>query len=229
MLHKYFVGVANRILIASSLMLFLWSCAGTKIIDKPILFTEEREQLTREYISERYGLNKESIEITPKMIVLHWTAIPTLEESFEAFDEATLPETRATVQKASSLNVSAQFLVDRDGTIYSLMPENVMARHTIGLNHCAIGIENVGGTAETPLTKAQLRSNIWLVKHLSSKYDIDYLIGHHEYTLFEGHALWLEKDDGYRTEKTDPGEEFMSKVRNSTRNLNFKPIPQIQD
>ncbi len=228
MFHKRFVEVANRIVIVSSLMLFLGSCAGTKIMDRPIVFNQEREKLTREYISERYGLDEESIEITPKMIVLHWTAIPTLEGSFDAFNEATIPGSRATVQKASSLNVSAQFLVDRDGTIYSLMPENVMARHTIGLNHCAIGIENVGGTSETPLTKAQLRSNIWLVKYLSSKYDIDYLIGHHEYTLFEGHALWLEKDDGYRTEKTDPGEEFMSKVRNSTRNLNFKPIPQIQ-
>ena len=100
-----------------------------------------------------------------------------------------------------------------------------MARHTIGLNHCAIGIENVGGTQGLPLTKKQLRSNIYLVNYLASKYDIDYVIGHQEYTLFEGHPLWLEVDDGYRTEKTDPGMDFVEKVRNATKKFNFKPVP----
>ena len=100
-----------------------------------------------------------------------------------------------------------------------------MARHTIGLNHCAIGIENVGGTEGMPLTTAQLRSNIYLVNYLASKYDIDYVIGHQEYTLFENHSLWLEVDDGYRTEKTDPGMDFVEKVRKATKKFNFKPVP----
>ncbi|NNJ38200.1 MAG: N-acetylmuramoyl-L-alanine amidase, partial [Flavobacteriaceae bacterium] len=54
---------------------------------------------------------------------------------------------------------------------------------------------------------------------------IEYLIGHYEYPLFEGHELWLEKDAGYRTEKTDPGPDFMRKVRKATKRFNFKPIP----
>ncbi|WP_372945427.1 peptidoglycan recognition family protein, partial [Muriicola sp.] len=124
------------------------------------------------------------------------------------------------------LNVSSHFLVGRDGTIYRLMPETVMGRHVIGLNHCAIGVENVGGTDETPLTEAQLRSNIWLVDYLSKKYNIEYLIGHYEYPLFEGHELWLEKDPAYRTEKDDPGEEFMARVRKATKNWKFKPVPK---
>jgi N-acetyl-anhydromuramyl-L-alanine amidase AmpD len=124
------------------------------------------------------------------------------------------------------LNVSAQFLVDRDGSIFRLLPETIMARHVIGLNHCAIGIENVGGTENLPLTASQLESNIWLVKYLSDKYDIEYLIGHYEYTLFEGHELWLEKDEGYRTEKEDPGVGFMKKVRKATEKFNFKPVPR---
>ena len=76
-----------------------------------------------------------------------------------------------------------------------------------------------------PLTQDQLRANIWLIEYLAGKYDIDYVIGHSEYTLFEGHELWLEKDDGYRTTKTDPGEDFMQKVRQATKKLNFKPLP----
>jgi len=206
----------------------LTSCASTRIIDRPIVFDNQREELTRAYMIERYGMEDPTISIQPRMIVLHWTAIPTLEGSFDAFNDPTIPKWRAMVENASRLNVSSHFLVARDGTIYRLMPETVMGRHVIGLNHCAIGIENVGGTPETPLTEAQLRSNIWLVNYLSNRYEIDYLIGHYEYTAFEGHELWLEQDPGYRTEKEDPGAEFMAKVRKATRKFNFKPIPQLQ-
>jgi N-acetyl-anhydromuramyl-L-alanine amidase AmpD len=207
-------------------MMLLTSCASTKIVDRPIVFNAEREQLTKEYLTDRYGIENPTISIVPKMIVLHWTAIPTLEGSFDAFNAPTIPNWRTMVQNASSLNVSSHFLVAQDGTIYQLMPETVMGRHVIGLNHCAIGIENVGGTEETPLTKAQLQANIWLVNYLSNKFDIDYLIGHYEYPLFEGHELWLEKDAEYRTEKTDPGEEFMANVRKATTKFKFKPVPQ---
>ena len=106
------------------------------------------------------------------------------------------------------------------------MPETTMARHVIGLNHCAIGIENVGGTKDTPLTKAQLKSNIKLVKYLAARYEIEYLIGHYEYTNFVDHELWLEKDPNYRTKKTDPGKEFLNNVKEATKKLNFKPTPE---
>lgn len=180
-------------------------------------------------MKEHYGLQQEEPRIDPKMIVLHWTAIPTLKKSFKAFQNPRLPGSRTEISGAGSLNVSTQFLVDRDGKIYRLMPETTMGRHVIGLNHVAIGVENVGGTAETPLTKEQLEASIWLVKYLKSKYDIDYVIGHHEYQNFEEHELWLEKDEGYRTTKSDPGEEFMKKVRAATKHLDFKPVPIKND
>ncbi|WP_375587020.1 peptidoglycan recognition family protein [Flagellimonas aurea] len=206
--------------------LALGACSTQKeIVDIPIIFDEQRVELTKEYLFNRYELEQDTPEITPKMVVLHWTAIPSLKKSFEAFNRSTLPNWRPDLVNVSGLNVSSHFLVDQDGTIYRLMPETTMARHTIGLNHCAIGIENVGGTEGLPLTKKQLRSNIYLVNYLASKYDIDYVIGHQEYTLFEGHPLWLEVDDGYRTEKTDPGMDFVEKVRNATKKFNFKPVP----
>lgn len=208
------------------LVLILGACSSQKrIIDKPILFDEERKALTLEYLSNRYGLEQEEPSIEPKMIVLHWTVIPTFDKSFATFKPSILPG-RPDLQSAGALNVSSQFMVDRDGTIYQLLPDTTMARHVIGLNHCAIGVENIGGTDDLPLTKEQLQSNIWLVKYLKEKYDIEYLIGHYEYTLFEGHELWLEKDDGYRTEKDDPGSDFMMKVRLATEKLNFKPLPR---
>lgn len=203
------------------------SCTTTKtIIEHPITFNDERKILTLEYLENRYGLDQDTPQIVPKMIVLHWTVIPTFEKSFEAFNPVSLPNWRPDIKDVSGLNVSSQFLVDRDGTIYRLLPETTMARHVIGLNHCAIGVENVGGTDDLPLTKAQLKSNIWLVKYLKDKYDIDYLIGHYEYTLFENHPLWLEKDAGYRTKKTDPGPDFMLEVRKVVNNLDFKELPK---
>lgn len=186
------------------------------IIQKPILFTEKRKKLTKEYIKSHYGFDVKDITIQPKSVVLHWTAIMDLEKSFERLNSELLFSDRADIAKASALNVSAHFLVDRDGTIYQLMPDNWMARHVIGLNYSSIGVENVGGEGNTKedLTKEQLDANIRLVRYLQAKYPtIKNVIGHHEYREFEGTALWLEKDDGYRTKKADPGEKFMRDVR----------------
>ncbi|GLU44767.1 peptidoglycan recognition family protein [Allomuricauda sp. NBRC 101325] len=216
----------NRKGIFLIMTLIMGACASQKeIVDIPLIFDEQREELTLEYLANRYNLVQDTPDITPKMVVLHWTVIPTLGKTFEAFNRSTLPNWRPDLVNVSGLNVSSQFLVDRDGTIYRLMPETTMARHTIGLNHCAIGIENVGGTDDLPLTKKQLKSNIYLVKYLASKYDIEYVIGHQEYTLFEDHPLWLEVDEGYRTVKDDPGMDFVNKVRNATKKFNFKPVP----
>jgi len=216
----------NKVLHILIVILFLSCSTSKEIVDKPIIFDQERVELTRAYLLERYGIEQESPGISPKMIVLHWTVIPTLEEAFDAFDAPTLPNWRPDIVSVSGLNVSSQFMVDRDGIIYSLMPETNMARHVIGLNHCAIGIENIGGTEDLPLTRAQLKANIWLVEYLFNKYPIEYLIGHYEYTNFVDHPLWLEKDDSYRTIKTDPGKDFMKRVRKATKNLNFKPVPE---
>ena len=217
--------MSSRALVIVTLFLLVSCRAPRDIIDRPIVFDGEREELTKQYIRDHYGLAGESIAITPKIIVLHWTVIPTLEGSFDAFFASRLPNWRPDIKNASGLNVSAHFLVDRDGTIYRLMPETQMARHVIGLNYSSIGVENVGGTQENPLTKAQQESNIWLVKYLAEKYPIEYLIGHYEYPNFEGHPLWLEKDAAYRTEKDDPGKGFMTAVRNKTKKFKFKPVP----
>ena len=181
-----------------------------EIIDRPILFGPQRITLTQQYIKRHYGIDASDITIVPRMIVVHYTAIPTLKRSYDAFYPETLPGSRRDIASASRLNVSAHFLVDRDGTVYRLMKETFMARHVIGLNLCAIGIENVG----TDLTPAQLEADAALVRYLVEKYPtIRYLIGHYEYRRFEGSPLWLEKDPRYRTIKHDPGEAFMRALR----------------
>ena len=203
------------------LPLLLLGLQALEIVDRPIQFGPQRIVLTQQYIKRHYGINARIIEIRPKMIVVHYTAIPTLERSWRAFDPETLPSARGDIAGASSLNVSAHYLVDRDGTVYRLMPDNRMARHVIGLNLCAIGIENVGSDDLTP---AQLRANVELVRYLKRKYPaIRYLIGHSEYRRFEGSPLWLEKDPGYRTKKHDPGRTFMEALRRHFPELKSAP------
>lgn len=169
----------------------------------------------------RHNIVQDSATIVPKMIVLHWTAIPTLEQSFDVMNPALLPGARSGIAGASSLNVAAQFLVDRDGTIFRQLPETAFARHVIGLNYCAIGVENVGGS-KAPLTKKQLDANEALIRYLKKKYDIEYVIGHHEYKSFMGHPLWKETDPNYLTVKSDPGDAFMKKIRLRIKDLGLK-------
>ncbi len=200
-----------------------------KIIDKPIDFGQERIAMTKAYIKQHYGKRVKNIRITPKIIVLHWTAEMSFDKSFKRLQPQRLLTDRKDIAKASALNVSAQFLVARDGTIYRLMPENWMARHVIGLNYSSIGVENVGGKGNKidDLTAAQRRSNILLIRYLKAKYpSIEYLIGHHEYRQMESTSLWLEKDKGYRTVKSDPGKKFMSDMRFQVKDLHLKTPPK---
>lgn len=201
----------------------LLSAHALETIQKPISFSEHRQQLTLNYIHEHYGLAPKDITITPRVIVIHFTAIPTLQGSFEAFNSEELPSSRTDISgNNASVNVSVPYLIDRDGTIYQLMPDNWMGRHVIGLNYSSIGIENVGRLGT--LTAEQLEANIALIAYLQKKYEsIDYLIGHSDYRCFEETPLWLERDKNYRTEKDDPGEVFMNKLHLAIPTLKKAP------
>ena len=208
--------------------LFQSSCSPKstfRILDKPITWNQEREELSLKYLKDRHGLQKETASIDPKMVVVHWTAINNIEVTFDVFDPATLGG-RADLTGASNLNVSSQFLIDRDGTIFRLLPDTTFARHTIGLNYLAIGIENIGGD-DMPLNKKQLKANEELIRYLERKHAIDYVIGHHEYQNFQSTDLWKEADPDYRTVKTDPGDAFMKKLRKNLSDLNLKPVPTL--
>ena len=196
-----------------------------RIVDKPIVFDEARMRLTLDYMKERYDMTLPSPVISPEMIVVHWTVYPTLEQSYQAFYAPTLPASRASIQHAGALNVSSHYMIDRDGTIYQLMPDTLMARHVIGLNYCAIGIENIGDGKDHPLTEAQFEANARLIRHLAETYAIGYLIGHHEYRKFIDHPLWKEKDPTYLTDKDDPGDAFMARLRDRLSDLKFKEAP----
>lgn len=195
-----------------------------KIINKPIDYSPERVRLSIDYLKDHYNIVQNSAAISPKIIVLHYTAGGTVETNYKYFNKTHLESARNVLKKQSTLNVSSQFIVDRDGTIYQLMEPNTFARHTIGLNYCAIGIENIGSRKQ-PLTEKQSLANAQLIRHLTKKYNIEYLIGHSEYGIFRGSKLWKETDPNYFTVKDDPGKDFMKKVRLLVDDLHLKDRP----
>jgi N-acetyl-anhydromuramyl-L-alanine amidase AmpD len=194
------------------------------IIQLPINYSKERTELSIEYLKNRHGITQSTPVIKPVMIVLHFTDGGTIKSIHDYFNSPTIEDSRSINKRVSALNVGSQFLIDRDGKIYQLMPDNYLARHAIGLNYCAIGVENIGSD-KNPLTEEQVIANASLVRHLAKKYKIEYLIGHSEYTTFRNTALWKETDTKYITYKSDPGKKFMEGVRALTKDLNLKSNP----
>ncbi len=181
-----------------------------EIRDWPLAQTEKRDRLNRAYSLEHYG--QEITTIDPKAIVVHWTASPDKDGVYRYF----YPES-VTEDGKETLNVASQFLVDRDGTIYRLLPETMLARHSIGYNWCAIGIENVGGVGDREdLTREQLIANLVLIRYLKGKYPgITHCWGHYQQKEARESGLYKELVPGYFHEKVDPGPDFMTKLQHN--------------
>lgn len=200
---------------------FSQTLSNLKMVEKSIEFNKERTQLSIQYLRERHGIIQTNASIVPKMIVLHYTAGGSIKSVFNYFNNTLIEDARKLNKDQSVLNVSAHYLIDRDGTVYHLLADTVLARHTIGLNYCAIGVENIG-SKEQPLTKEQVMANANLVRNLCAKYKIDYLIGHSEYIKFRNTKLWKETNPKYITYKDDPGNLFLIEVRKLISDLKLK-------
>lgn len=203
------------------------------LVDWPIPYGEKRERLTQAYLAAHVGEDYISGDpaadsrMEPRVIVLHWTAGCCHKSAWNTFQPERRPG-RPDLQGSKALNVSAHFVVARDGTIYRLMDEDRVARHTIGLNHLSIGVENVGDGEEYPMTQAQVEANIALVRYLKAAWPgITHLIGHHEYRSFEysRHKYFQEHDTNRRTRKIDPGEDFMRSVRSGLSGVSLLGPP----
>jgi beta-N-acetylhexosaminidase len=162
--------------IALALALALAAPARPHIVWKPIPFGPERKAETAQYAERHYGIH--SYVLHPRVIVEHVTATPSFSSAWNTF-ASNSPDP----ELGQLPGTCAHFIVDRDGTIYQLVPLGVMCRHTVGLNYVAIGIEHVGMSDGQVLSDAaQMRASLALTAWLASRYRIPLadVIGHNE-------------------------------------------------
>ncbi len=153
------------------------AAARPRIVWRGIPFGSARRRQMRAYARRHYGLATAALR-DPKVIVEHYTASGTFSSAFDTF-AANAPD----VELHERPGVCAHFVVDRDGTIFQLVSLRRMCRHTVGLNHVAIGIEHVGFSDAGILGRpAQLRASLRLTRWLQARYGIRRrdVIGHAE-------------------------------------------------
>jgi beta-N-acetylhexosaminidase len=161
---------------ALALTLSLVVAPKPHIVWKPIPFGPQRKAETAAYAEKHYGIH--SWRLHPRVIVEHYTGSNSFSAAWNTFAVDT-PDP----ELGELPGTCAHFVVDRDGTIYQLVPLTVMCRHTVGLNYAAIGIEHVGTSdAEILRDRAQLRSSLELTAWLVGRFHIRIrnVIGHSE-------------------------------------------------
>jgi N-acetylmuramoyl-L-alanine amidase len=148
-----------------------------KITQRPIPFGSKRKREMAAYAERHYGINSSALA-NPHVIVEHVTVTPDFASVYNTFANDA-PD----AELGELPGVCSHFVVDKDGTIYQLVPLSIMCRHTVGLNYTAIGIEHVGQTdADVLGNKRQLRSSLALTRWLRCRYGIRPrdVIGHNE-------------------------------------------------
>jgi beta-N-acetylhexosaminidase len=166
------------------------------IVWKPIPFGAKRKAETAQYAERHYGID--SYVLHPRVIVEHYTATTTFSSAYNTF-AADVPD----IELHQLPGTCAHFIVDRDGTIYQLVPLTLMCRHTVGLNYVAIGIEHVG-TSDSEILgdAAQMRASLALTAWLMQRYHIALrnVIGHNESLMSPFHkelyAPWRTQTHG---------------------------------
>ncbi|MEI6447612.1 MAG: peptidoglycan recognition family protein [Actinomycetes bacterium] len=128
------------------------------------------------YSQRHYGQRTHRLE--PKVIVEHFTQTNTTGSAWRTF-AANSPD----VEFHELPGVCAHFLIERSGRILSTAPIGWRCRHTVGLNHRAIGIEHVGmSDSQVMGNRRQLAASLKLTAWLRCRYGIANrdVIGHNE-------------------------------------------------
>jgi N-acetylmuramoyl-L-alanine amidase len=155
------------------------SVSEPKIIWDPIPFGAKRKSETAAYARRHYGsfMKPTWRLVTPRVIVIHYTDASysaTVNTFANDVPDAELHELPAT---------SAHFVIDSSGAIHQLVSLGTMARHTVGLNWTAVGIEHVGfSDAQVLGDHAQITASLQLVHWLRCRLHIPVrnVIGHAE-------------------------------------------------
>jgi N-acetylmuramoyl-L-alanine amidase len=145
------------------------------IVWKPIPFPASRADQMAAYAERHYGIRTSRLT-DPQVIVEHFTDGTSFSSAWNTF-----------ASNASDLGElpgkCSHFVIDTDGTIYQLVPLDVMCRHAVGLNWTAFSIEMVAQSDQQVLhDPPQYRAALQLTGWLMARFGIHLgnVIGHNE-------------------------------------------------
>lgn len=147
------------------------------IIQASIPFPAKRRREMAAYAQRHYGIGTYRLR-NPRVIVEHYTATADAQAAIDIFT----PD-----QPDSELHelpgVCSHYVIEKEGTIYQLVPLGLMCRHTVGLNYTSIGIEHAGFSDQEILNnQAQMKASLALTRWLRCRNGISIanVIGHNE-------------------------------------------------
>lgn len=142
-----------------------------------IPFGAKRKHQMAAYSRRHYGVREWRLK-KPRQIVEH-VAVAGSARSIRRYFAKNRPDPEFHERP----NVCAHFVVNGRGRVYQLVPLGIRCRHTVGLNHVAIGIEHTGYRDGDVLgNRRQMRGSIRLTKWLRCRFKIGIrdVIGHRE-------------------------------------------------
>jgi hypothetical protein len=142
-----------------------------------IPFGAKRKHQMASYSLRHYGVRAWRLK-HPRQIVEHVAVASTIAQVVHAF----VPD-RPDPELHELPNVCAHFVVSGRGRVVQLVPLGIRCRHTVGLNHVAVGIEHTGFRDGDLLgNRRQMRASIRLTKWLRCRFGIAIgdVIGHNE-------------------------------------------------
>jgi N-acetylmuramoyl-L-alanine amidase len=157
--------------------------ANTSAVTKPAIhkklipYPQKRKREMAGYSKRHYGQYKWRLN-NPQVIVIHYAVAGSISNIFNTF-RTDQPD----VEFHELPNVCSHYAVAASGAVYKFVPPTIRCRHTVGLNHVAIGIEHVGFSDQDILNRpAQLNGSLQFVQWLRCRFGIpvDQVIGHNE-------------------------------------------------
>ena len=176
---------------------------------------EEYEQ----HFADLYG--DSSLILEPTHIVMHYTVVPWAAAVWHGFRRG---GTMAVGNTTHFGHPSVQLMVDRDGTIYRLLPLNRKGTGAYGADHVALSIEMVASDESDLLSRpSQVFASLCLVRWLMDRYQIPLQNVHSHFEVGLGLVVFPEFTDradplwwfAYPPQsfRYDPGSRYMALLR----------------
>ena len=182
-----------------------------------IPYGRDRKHQMGRYSKRHYGVWRWRLT-SPNVIVLHFTGGSSYESARNHFASNT-------PNRGELPGVCAQFIVDKDGTIYKVVRTTIRCRHAIGLNYTSIGIEMVQETGEGSRwadrqilqRRPQIRAVLRLTRFLKLKYSIRmrHIIGH----AMVNESPYFKDLQGWRSDHTDWAEPDVREFRRRLKRM----------